>query len=925
MAQAPFTQPIGYQLPDYLQIPEEEIKKNERIAKGTYGAVYHGNWQNTDVAIKEIALERLQDLANTNAFFREIELMHRCTHPRIVRLYGYFIAADRCSIVMEYIKSSLDQLLNVKEHPHFPWPTRIKIAIDIAKALKYLHSRTPPILHRDLKSMNVLIDEKFHAKICDFGQSKLKEATAQAPQMTGYVGTARWKAPELLLPQNKPTEKSDIFSFGMLLWELATRKLPHSECTDEFQVAAKIARGEDENIPADCQQRYADLIKKCWNRVAAQRPELDEILAELVAIKYLFQKSWRFGRDIEKPHDLHGEKVKFLEVDANALDYQLVKRLYEQNPDPRYEIARVEVIFNPSIRKIFKDNLRLLEKRHLNAAFDPKWRTTILEDRPHQIRRSAVFDLFQRTVQGYKDDSFPHLSFLPVWHGVNDPNIIPKICETAFAALGKTDVGFFGKGIYTTPDAEYAHRVYAGSNCHLLLNWVAIYSPFPVIDGDGLEEKNHFENYDAHFIPVVPRDPKKPDEVEYDACRPDQPNHKYTEVVVFDKGQCLPAYRVTLKEVAKAPAPNIQNAEQEADQQFLLNDFIAATENYGKALKIATDNAKKADLYGKLGRVWQMRGDHHQAISHYYEAVKLQTQTPNENLGFILSQMGQVCEASGNVWFTMQNFPWINNMADFNTQAKWLKNLTYLKIASFHGGFKVTDQMLNTLANHIEALNTVIINIPSNLTRWVPLGGLQSLGPKLNGLTHLRIEQCPPGGSSQILQNLSPHLKGLKVLELTTLNSMDMQLIQNFTTLETLNISILNLPFGQGIDYTKLASLTKLQSLTFAPKNILDLHAIRVLQNLKVLKLDSRNIFLHQSVPGGQITSKWLIEFLEQNLPGIAELDFVNFFPVNTALDSQIGARLKNLKILKVSKGMNEQVVQAILSNTPNLLIERKY
>ena len=146
---------------------------------------------------------------------------------------------------------------------------------------------------------------------------------------------------------------------------------------------------------------------------------------------------------------------------------------------------------------------------------------------------------------------YPAVKILPLWHGTRS-DILDSICRVGYANLASTDAGFFGKGLYSTHEAEYAHRVY--SQGALLLNWVATYSPYPAIDGDldKLREKGNYQNYDAHFVPVVPKNPSNPNETVYYPTKPNQ-KHTYTEVVVFESAACLPRYLVELQATLKKP------------------------------------------------------------------------------------------------------------------------------------------------------------------------------------------------------------------------------------------------------------------------------------------------------------------------------------------------------------------------------------
>ena len=145
----------------------------------------------------------------------------------------------------------------------------------------------------------------------------------------------------------------------------------------------------------------------------------------------------------------------------------------------------------------------------------------------------------------YQDPDYPQVKLLPVWHGTH-PDALDTILKTGYANLAETDSGYFGKGLYGAIEAEYSQRVY--SKGALLVNWVAFYLAYPVIGGDmpKLTGKGNYGNYDAHFIPVVPKNSKDPNEDVYIPCNPKQP-HVYQELVTFESLSCLPRYVVQVR------------------------------------------------------------------------------------------------------------------------------------------------------------------------------------------------------------------------------------------------------------------------------------------------------------------------------------------------------------------------------------------
>uniref|UniRef100_A0A1S3XIH8 Serine/threonine-protein kinase CTR1-like n=1 Tax=Nicotiana tabacum TaxID=4097 RepID=A0A1S3XIH8_TOBAC len=154
-------------------------------------------------------------------------IMKRLRHPNIVLFMGAVIQPPNLSIVTEYLsRGSLYRLL------HRPGARellderrRLCMAYDVANGMNYLHKRNPPIVHRDLKSPNLLVDKKYTVKVCDFGLSRFKANTFLSSKTA--AGTPEWMAPDVL--RDEPSnEKSDVYNFGVILWELATLQQPWS-------------------------------------------------------------------------------------------------------------------------------------------------------------------------------------------------------------------------------------------------------------------------------------------------------------------------------------------------------------------------------------------------------------------------------------------------------------------------------------------------------------------------------------------------------------------------------------------------------------------------------------------------------------------------------------------------------------------------
>jgi len=261
------------------RISWQSIQLGDLIGNGSFGDVYRGLQGGRDVAVKVLQIKTLPaHLAQD--FDNETRIMWQCKFDNILDLYGICTEPGHYSIIMENMsRGSLSQFLRDPQQEiskKLLW----QIAIDTAEGLAYLHAKD--ILHRDLKSNNILLNEKYCAKISDFGLSKLKlEIKSTSTTSTArQTGTIRWRAPELFKRGAIASKASDIYSYGMILWELVTRKLPFNDAADETTVMGWIKDGEQENIPEDCPEVWKEIITSCWS-APENRPQAKEIVARL--------------------------------------------------------------------------------------------------------------------------------------------------------------------------------------------------------------------------------------------------------------------------------------------------------------------------------------------------------------------------------------------------------------------------------------------------------------------------------------------------------------------------------------------------------------------------------------------------------------------------------------------------------------------
>ncbi|KNC50742.1 TKL/RIPK protein kinase [Thecamonas trahens ATCC 50062] len=251
--------------------------KSGVLGRGAFGVVRRGTWHGFPVAVKQLHDAESMGQAARAEFVHEAELMAGLRHPNVVRFIGASLDADSPCLVTELLEGgSLYSLLHTKRSFAVDWPLVVRIASDVAAGMAYLHACEPPVVHRDLKSPNVLLDRSLRAKIADFGLTK---AIAETGVHT-TAGTARWAAPELLRNEAYG-HKVDVYSFGVLLWEMCTRSVPYRELDNNQVIFRALRGGARPTIPDYVPPTLAALMSEAWAEDPTVRPAFVDIVARL--------------------------------------------------------------------------------------------------------------------------------------------------------------------------------------------------------------------------------------------------------------------------------------------------------------------------------------------------------------------------------------------------------------------------------------------------------------------------------------------------------------------------------------------------------------------------------------------------------------------------------------------------------------------
>ncbi|KAG1698998.1 hypothetical protein DVH05_014371 [Phytophthora capsici] len=281
-----------------LQVNPDDIEDVRKLGTGAFGVVYLAKYRkNTLVACKRLKKGEAT-YENTQSFIAEIKLCATLDHPRVVRLLGvaWTIESDLQAMFEYMAKGDLRTYLEKSKSGPKQWNAeKLQLAADITEALVYVHSFTPPIVHRDLKSRNVLLSEDVRGHLSDFGVARVRSADNT---MTSGVGTGRWLAPEVIAGNRNYDQTSDIFALGVVLSELDTHMLPYEDARGtggnplaDVAILQLVASGKLlPTFSPQCPPELHDLAKRCMAYDPQSRPTAVEVAFALRTM----QKSGEF-------------------------------------------------------------------------------------------------------------------------------------------------------------------------------------------------------------------------------------------------------------------------------------------------------------------------------------------------------------------------------------------------------------------------------------------------------------------------------------------------------------------------------------------------------------------------------------------------------------------------------------------------------
>jgi serine/threonine protein kinase len=241
----------------------KDLVVEKEIGEGSYGRICLGKWNNSVVALKFC-----RNKGTLDSFLDEIKVMLELPpHPNVVQMFGVSVDGPQPVIGMEYCAGgSLDKLL-FDSNEKLSIEYKMKLIRNVAAGLYHLHKHN--IVHRDLAARNILLSGSGEPKISDFGMSRILKETEG--KTYSNIGPIRWMAPESI-GQHKYSKQSDVWTFGIVVWEIVRQSEPHVD-VDPVDVGALIRdRGLAPKIPDNCPPLLRQLMEMCWQKEPEQRP-----------------------------------------------------------------------------------------------------------------------------------------------------------------------------------------------------------------------------------------------------------------------------------------------------------------------------------------------------------------------------------------------------------------------------------------------------------------------------------------------------------------------------------------------------------------------------------------------------------------------------------------------------------------------------
>ncbi|KAG0258022.1 hypothetical protein DFQ27_004821 [Actinomortierella ambigua] len=333
-----------------------------RLGSGAFGRVFRAHWGSQPCAAKEFLLSNTE--YEQSSIQNEVSILRSLRHRHIIQFYATVHQEGSLYLIMDIAEGgSLTDAIRRREIDD--WDTKHRLAHEIARGLEFIHEEG--VLHRDLKSHNVLLNSHMEVKLCDFGLSQVKQMEMSGLH-TNRVGTLRWMAPELFSMSPQYSSKSDMYAFGVVMWEMAANcTQPFRDQENDEAIVLSVRYGEREDIPEDTPEQFREFIVRCWSQDPSQRPEASE--AVFIATEQSDEHASEWSIDISFSRD------SFLHISSSvdggeglivAID-ELKRKARQDDVGAQFELAERYLKGNEDMEDAFFWYLRAARQKHPKA------------------------------------------------------------------------------------------------------------------------------------------------------------------------------------------------------------------------------------------------------------------------------------------------------------------------------------------------------------------------------------------------------------------------------------------------------------------------------------------------------------------------------------------------------------------------------
>ncbi|XP_043818508.1 receptor-interacting serine/threonine-protein kinase 1 [Dromiciops gliroides] len=320
---------------DDMEMKTDDLLEKEQIDSGGFGMVSLCFHRNHGLVILKNVYTGPKRTEYNVALLEEGKIMHKLKHNRVVKFLGFILEDGNYSLVMEYMEKG--NLMKVLKTTSIPLSVKGRIILEVIEGMCYLHREG--VIHKDLKPENILVDDDFHVKIADLGVASFKtwskltteENNRQRKRNSAAkvnAGTLSYMAPEHLNDVNaKPTDKSDVYSFAIVLWAIFANKEPYENAICEGQIIACVGKGDRpnvEDIAGKCPEEIINLMVRCWNEKPEARPTFTEIEQEFRPL-YLERFEEKVEEDVKKLKEAYPapnevvKRMQSLQIDSTPV------------------------------------------------------------------------------------------------------------------------------------------------------------------------------------------------------------------------------------------------------------------------------------------------------------------------------------------------------------------------------------------------------------------------------------------------------------------------------------------------------------------------------------------------------------------------------------------------------------------------------